>query len=312
MLPEVEVIVSDGNLSLIGDDAANEIVISQGTTPNEFMLSSTVTNFGNGPGVSVTVSGITGDVFIELGDAADTLLVGGTNRTLTLPGELIVDAGGGDNLIKIRADVTSGGTSAVEILGDVEIAADAGADQVRLGGTMLGDYDSLTGNVSLKIGGDVEIELGGGDNSAVVGGDVGYYSNLNIDIAGDVDVSHGDGNNITVVGGDSYYGRVSILVDGDVEIENGDGANRTDIGTSNSFGFSDFQLVEIGGDIEIDNGDGGNLTRVGMDTEYANQILRVLGDVEISNGHGDDTTLLGGRGYLVGEIADKTVAVSLM
>lgn len=296
-LPEVQVIVSDGNLKLIGDDAANEIVISQGTTPNEFVLSSPLTDFGNGPGVSVTVSGITGDVIVELGDAADTLRLGGTNSILTLPGELMVHAGAGDNVIQIGADVTSGQTSSVNIAGDVEIEAGAGDDQVRLGGSMLGNYDSLTGNVSLKIGGDVEMDLGDGDNSAVVGGDVGYYSNLNIEIAGDVDISHGDGNNTTVVGGDSYYGRVSILIDGDVEIQNGAGLNRTDIGTSNTNGFSDFSLVEIGGDVEIDNGDGGNLTRVGMDIYYGFQTLRILGDVEISNGNGDDTTLLGGGGY---------------
>ena len=291
--PMVEVIVAGGNLMLIGNELSNEIVITQGVTADEFVLSSTVTDFGDGPGVPVTVAGITGDVTVEFGDEADVLQVGATDHLLTLPGNLFVDAGRGDNVVKIGSDVTSGGTSSVEILGDGEIDAGDGADSVRLGGTMLGDYDSLTGTVNLKIGGDVELRLGEGNNAATVGGDVGYYSNLNIEIGGDVDVTHGDGNNSTIVGGDSYYGRVSILIDGDVKVKNGAGVNQTNIGTSNSFGYSDLQLVEIGGNINIENGDGGNTTRVGMDTETGSQTLRVLGDVEISNGHGDDMTSLG-------------------
>ncbi len=300
--PMVQVIVDGGNLTLIGNDDSNEVLITQGSNGNEFILSSVVTDFGNGAGVPVTVSGITGDVAVQFGDNADVLQVGGTDLFLTLPGNLFVDAGGGDDQLRIGPDATDLAAQ-LTILGDVEITGGDGNNTIKLGGDPQQDY----GSVFVEVLGDVSVTNGDGNNDTRIGG-LGHEGDeydgesiTQLHIAGDVLIRNGDGLNQTIVGSvredpheDYYYNTGRLLIDGDVKVVGGDGGNHTTIG-----GFSGYygnHRIEIAGDVRVSVGNGADVTTVGgSGTYYGESDLTIGGDVEIVNRAGEDRVTLGGQ-----------------
>ena len=203
----------------------------------EFLMS-VGTDFGAGPGVPVTISGVTGDITIQFGAADDTLAIGVTDKSLALPGDLKVEGGGGDNQFEIGGDATDG-SSALTIAGDVEISNGDGNNYVKVGGDAIYDY----GETVLDIAGDVEITNGNGDNITQIGGHARdseeYYgygvSSATLHIGGDVEIENGDGENSNRIGGDAgtiedCRGEVSVQIDGDVEVSSGHGSNHTSIG----------------------------------------------------------------------------------
>lgn len=300
--PMVQVIVDGGNLTLIGNDDSNEVLITQGTNGNEFILSSAVTDFGDGAGVPVTVSGITGDITVQFGDNADVLQVGGTDLFLTLPGNLFVDGGGGADQLRIGPDATNLAAK-LTVLGDVEIKGGAGDNRIKLGGDPQEDY----GSVLVEVFGDVSVTNGDGNNDTRIGG-IGHEGDeydgesiTQVHIAGDVLIRNGDGLNQTIIGSvrenvheDYYYNTARIFIDGDVKVVGGDGGNNTTIGGYT--GYYGHHRIEIAGDVKVRGGSGADVTTIGgSGSYYGESDLIIGGDVEIVNRAGEDRVTLGGK-----------------
>ena len=264
----------------------------------EFLASVSSTDFGAGPGVAVTVAGVTGDISVDFGADADILQVGGVNNSISLPGGLIVDGGEGNNDITVGGDAGQDGLSVVEIAGDVEVTGGDGNNRTTIGGRDAYN-EEYYGETVVRIAGDVEIDNGDGDNRTIIAGRAWNYGASTLEIGGDVEISNGDGDNSTRIGDDVDYGEGIVDIDGDVSIRNGDGVNNTRIGGSGGYGGPTLPAssqVMINGDLEVVNGHGGSATQVGAHGGYYGSLVAISGDVDIRNGNAADSTTIGGNG----------------
>ena len=102
----------------------------------------------------------------------------------------------------------------------------------------------------MRIGGDVEILNGRGENSTTLGGHARYGKAL-VEIAGDVAITNGKQDDATTIGGYGSYGlRGSrLVIDGDLAIDNGNGDDSTVIGREG--GYYGTSYVDIEGDVEV-------------------------------------------------------------
>lgn len=90
----VSAVVSHGNLIVRGDKAAEAIVLDQaGLTTGQVRLTGNGGTAINGQADPLVVSGITGDVRIRMGNAADRIAI----SNMSLPGNLTINAGAGEN-----------------------------------------------------------------------------------------------------------------------------------------------------------------------------------------------------------------------
>src|SRR5580700_11193475 len=91
-----------GNLLVVGDAKGNEILI-QSTSGGALQVSSldgtTTINGGSSP---FSTTGVTGNVAVFMKQGADVVDVGGTGMLTTLPKNLFVDTGSGDDTVDVE------------------------------------------------------------------------------------------------------------------------------------------------------------------------------------------------------------------
>jgi len=142
--------IVDGNLSILGDDVANDIIVSQGQLPDGQLRITSGTNATtiNGEVGPVILDGFTGDLFVSLQRGPDKLTV----RNITLPGDLTVQTGLGADTVTL---------SRVTVEGNTDIRTGVRADSVVI------DDSTFNGSTTIKTkwGADkVNIDRSGSEN----------------------------------------------------------------------------------------------------------------------------------------------------
>jgi hypothetical protein len=342
---DVTAALSDGNLLIVGDDRANDIVLDQ-LAEGELRLSSGADATGLNDGAEPLVfSGVTGNVVIRLGRGDDVVLVTG----LDLAGKLLVDGGDGSNTLtvddtSIASDLLfrgpargGGGTQTFELRNGSVVDGHVKVHHTRSDGVTTVDGATIGGSLHVQgrhgsetvdllnsiVGGHVKIFSGHGDATVNVDGvDVG----LDFFVQG----RHGDAD-VTLLDLTARHAKVfnhkgntSLLADGlDVEgqlfIKNNHG--RDDVSVQNA---------EILGHLKVHNGQGDSTTlldnvvveegslwvhaKKGVDTVSLLNAT-VAGHVKIATQHGgSDTTIdlseIGGNLHVHGKKGADTVTVT--
>jgi hypothetical protein len=139
MAGDVSVTVSGGDLLIAGDALDNQVRIDQsGLAANEFRVSGERLTGINGDAVPVVVSGVTGGVFIRLGQNRDKVTFDGGQ----IPGDLRIISGGGADAVIL--DGTTVG-------GQLHIETGAGPDSVHLLGVEVGDLARIATGVGADV-----------------------------------------------------------------------------------------------------------------------------------------------------------------
>lgn len=186
----VNAVVENGNLLITGDSAANQIAISSGQQAGQVVIqgaTDTGTSSGNtrvnnqtGP---VTLSGVTGNIIVNLGDGDDKVVL--TNLNTTGLVELNLGAGNDQAIVrgtrpahqdlKLNDDceLTHG---TVNIGGALRINGQAGDDVITVNNAIVGGNLRVTGGngndtllvrgqlASNRVGGSVFVDMGRGDD----------------------------------------------------------------------------------------------------------------------------------------------------
>ena len=177
MAGNVSVAFHNGDLYITGDGAANDVQVRQ-SSPGVYKITgqthynaATKIN-GNANGTS-TATGVYGNVFVSLGGGDDHLDFGtGDARLITVPKNLSIDMGAGNDWANVR-DVKTGGNLAVH--------TGTGKDNTHIykaevGGSLFvedpssvnsGDYDKASVN-SCKVKGQIQFIFRGGNDSAEI------------------------------------------------------------------------------------------------------------------------------------------------
>jgi hypothetical protein len=188
---DVLVNVVRGNLVVQGDAVDNDITITAGAERGSFVVTglngTTVHQNGQTPANEVTVSGVRGDVRINLGEGNDSVSLVNAN----VRGDVIVRTGAGDD--EISVDETSIGG---------RLAIDAGADNdtVTLGSAA--NIGALEGALRVQKG--IHVDLGSGNDmltldQAATRSSIGVHGGLGDD---EISASVAKGNVLAVLGGE--------------------------------------------------------------------------------------------------------------
>jgi len=347
---DVTAALSGGNLLIVGDDRANDIILDQDQlAAGQLRLSSGEDATGLNDGTdSLVFSGVTGNVVIRLGRGDDVVLVTGS----ALAGKLLVDGGGGSNTLTV--DGTSivsdllfrgparggGGTQTLALLNASTVGGHVKVHHTRSDGVTIVDGATIGGSLHVRghrgsetvdllnstVGGHVKIFSGHGDATVNVGGVDGVDVGLDFFVQGrhgDADVTLQDltARHVKVF---NHKGNTSLLADGlDVEgqlfIKNNHG--RDDVSVQNS---------DVFGHLKIHNGQGDSITlldnvvveegslwvhaKKGVDTVSLLDAT-VAGHVKIATQHGgSDTTIdlsgIGGNLHVHAKKGADTVTVT--
>src|SRR3954469_10539995 len=116
---DVTVAVLNGNLSIVGDSAANDITIQEGATANSIVVTGIGTTGGNttiNGGTNIgTFTGLTRNIPVRMNGGDDTVSV---LADLAAPGNLSISMGSGDDTVAIGDGST--------IAGKLSITTDGG------------------------------------------------------------------------------------------------------------------------------------------------------------------------------------------
>jgi hypothetical protein len=212
-------VLAGGNLLVLGDSKPNQIAI-QSTSGGGLQISSLDgTTKINGSTSPFTANGVTGNVYIFLGQGNDVLQIGdGTTAAVTpavvplttmIPQNLLVVTGNGNDMVHI-ADTSIGGNCA--IIGGI------GSDTITVG--------SASTDTAVSVGGCLLID-GGFGNSTIAVFDANVTSDLTILGNGSNDhIQVGYDEGLGIIGNESDTGHVNV--GGDLSI--------TDVGSGFGFG----------------------------------------------------------------------------
>jgi hypothetical protein len=244
-LGDVQVSVTDGKLSVLGDDSPNEIEISADADTGAFVVTGVEGTAVNG-GVSAAVTGVrkiridmkAGQDSVQLleVEVEDRLFVklGADRDTFALKG----------GRVRGRAEVRGGRKDGDELTvhGDARIGG-------RLVLTTGGRRDTITvSNVS--IGGGLDITSGAGNDYILV-------EHTTVDSGAETDVEAGDGNDrlelvevdfeddleVDLDDGDDDLRVEDCDFDGEIDADGGDGDDELDLSGENSFDLGEKRRV---------------------------------------------------------------------
>jgi large repetitive protein len=299
-------VTSGGNLLVVGDSKGNQIAIQ--TTSGALQVSSldgtTTINGGSGP---FTPTGFTGDVDVFMRQGADVVDVGGSGDVTSLPHNLVIDTGTGNDTVAVEN---------ASIGGNLAIFGGAGSDTFTVG--------SSSSETAVSVGGNVFIVGGTGSSNTIAVFDA--------DITGDLRIFSSGLNDQIQVGFDAGLGIIGaeqtahVNIGGDLNI-----TTPTAFGFGGgSFGFDDFSMgrawnncgldsafssllgsrsfacSDAGKDLANDlaflrgwcGGEGGNWCGHGNPSSSSGEHISVAdvsvtGNTKINTGNGDDQILLG-------------------
>jgi hypothetical protein len=284
---------TDGDLSLVGDVSNNHIEVHGTAVPGQFVItgkSGTLLRLDSGLQTfpSLTINGITDDIFADLDHGQDTFELG-TDTDETVVGR--------DVSITNEDDDTN-------IVKNVDIGGSLSTSRTDIAYSELQIIDTI-------IRGDVDAANGDGDTKTMI---------TNSEIEGTLTISNGDGDDVNIVEGTSI-GAAYFVRPGDstpptipvVSISNGDGGSLTSFTTQNdpdSTGAlppGTLNRPTVFGGIDISNGDtiptglevpppvaGGatpDMLLTAVDIAVFNSV-EVLGHLDIDNFDGHTETVI--------------------
>jgi hypothetical protein len=208
-------VLPGGNLLVLGDSKANQIGI-QSTLGGGLQISSLDgTTTINGTAGPFTTSGVTGSVYVFLGLGNDVVQVGGGTLTTTIPQNLLIALGGGNDTASV-ANTSIGGS--------LSIFGGRGGDTVSVGSAATSSAVSVGGNVFL---------FGGFGNSTMAVFDADVNGNLTLIGNGNDDhIQVGYDAGLGIIGDESETGHVNV----------GGNLTITDLGSG-----CGFPLIGLGG-----------------------------------------------------------------
>jgi hypothetical protein len=156
-------VTNAGNLLVVGDAKGNEILI-QSTSGGALQISSLDgTTTINGGSTPFSTTGVTGNVAVFMKQGADVVDVGGTGMLTTLPKNLFIDTGSGDDTVDVEN---------ASIAGNVAIFGGAGSDTFTIG--------SSNSETAVSVGGSVYIVGGTADSNTIAVFDANITGDLRI------------------------------------------------------------------------------------------------------------------------------------
>lgn len=307
------VAVVDGDLIVTGDSGDNVFILQGGAGGGQYEFK----NFGSPTDTITTsagtetfdqdhfVSGVTGDIIINLGAGNDKLNIEGTNgvSVLVMPGDLQIDMGDGDDQIALGMGngILSGMTLGPNVLpldvaNDVVIDMGAGSEKVWFTAMSVGGdcrFTNLEGDATIKflpasdfvdgiesdIADDFSVITGGGADAVDledinVGDDFSVITGDGADDVNLKDIDVGDDLLVSVGGGDDLLGLQNVNVVGSTLVSLGGDSDSANIGGPN-LGFS--------------------LTVLGSGTNFINiEGVTTTGYVAVLTASGQDTVILAG------------------
>ena len=220
-------VLANGNLLVLGDSKANQIGI-QSTAGGALQISSLDgTTKINGSTSPFTANGVTGSVFIFLGQGNDVIQVGGPSLTTNIPQNLLIVGGNGNDTVDI-ANASIGGS--------VAIFGGGGSDTIAVG--------SAATATAVTVGGNLLID-GGLGNSTLAVFDANVTGNLTLIGNGTNDhIQVGYDEGLGIIGDESETGHVNV--GGNITI--------TDVGCEFGLpfaGFGGLEIARIGGGSQL-------------------------------------------------------------
>jgi hypothetical protein len=289
-------VTSGGNLVVTGDAQGNQIRI-QSAAGGALQVSSLdgTTTINGGPGPFST-TGVTGNVAVFMKQGADVVDVGGPGMLTTLPHNIYVDTGTGNDTVDVE-NASIGGT--------VAIFGSTGHDTFTVG--------SSSSETAVSVGGNIIIVGGVGSGSTIAVFDANITGNLRIVGRGTKDeIQVGFDAGLGIIGETapahvSVGGNIQIKTPGDHDDgfwQDGSDDQSMD-GAWDGIG-SDLGSFDLGGSLANDfaflrgwcggdGGDGGDGEGGGSSgSEHVSLAdVTVTGNVKIHTGNGADQILLG-------------------
>jgi hypothetical protein len=164
---DVNVSVSAGQLFVTGDALANDIELTSTGVPGQYTIASgsyspTTINGGAGP---LTVSGVTGHAFFNLGDGNNQLIFNSNPAAISFAGNVRIEMTAGWDALQVR------GANNIAVAGTVEVLSGEGVNVmymerlscIGLYMTLGNSIDHVTLN-SGSVGGHVAINTGAQDD----------------------------------------------------------------------------------------------------------------------------------------------------
>src|SRR5579863_10413541 len=136
-------VVAGGNLLILGDSKANQIGIETTSGGALQITSLDGTTRINGSTSPFTPSGVTGSVFVFLGAGNDVLQVGGGSPATTIPHDLLIGLGNGNDSVSVAT---------TSIGGNLDIFGGRGGDTISVGSAASSSAVSVSGNVFIAAG----------------------------------------------------------------------------------------------------------------------------------------------------------------
>jgi len=309
------IVTSGGNLVVTGDAQGNQIRIQSASGGSLQVSSLDGTTTINGGSTPFSTTGVTGNVAVFMKQGADVVDVGGTGMLTTLPKNLFIDTGSGDDTVDVEN---------ASIADNVAIFGGAGSDTFTVG--------SSNSETAVSVGGSVYIVGGTADSNTIAVFDA--------DITGDLRIFGRGADDQIQVGFDAGLGLIGVSetahvnVGGNLEIKTPSGDrcfSHDQFGFDDQFdnswngmgdslmsglGWGSFGSFDLGRSLSNDlaflrgwcggdggNGDGGGWGRgdggdgggnSSSGTEHVSLAdVSVTGNVKIHTGNGADQILLG-------------------
>jgi hypothetical protein len=250
-----------GSLFVLGDREANAVTVTQ-TAAGQFTLTPDAGTTINGKAEALTLTGVTRDLVLWLGDGDDGVRLGSSfEDTLSVGRSLVIQGGNGENVIESNGTLT--------VARDLTVVNGRGNDRVELRG-------------HLQVGDNVTIFNGNGDNTTMISPDLG----LNNTIGGDLRIINGFGGDTNIV--------LDTNVGDDVIFDNGSADPTTDVTTNQFTAFNSTERLTVGGDI-VFRTTNGQVSNVVTDTDVGD-------DVVFEAGRSGNATFDLGTGSIAGAV----------
>jgi hypothetical protein len=230
MAGNVTAAVVGGNLLIRGDNQFNDIAITAGPNPGDFLITGNNGTTVNGSSAPITESGVTRNVMIAFKKAGCTLKIGDSqDQTLSIPGQLAIGAGSGNNTIDLE-NLQIGGNLNVG-LGNGQntltvdsvtaraalIGAGSGGDTVTISNTTVTkEFLVGTGNGSdtVTITGPGADAVMARSLSVLTGGGSDVVNLADVDIRRGLLVNLGRGDDTLNLNGGNTVGGMAVLLGG--------------------------------------------------------------------------------------------------
>ena len=212
-------VTAGGNLLVIGDSKANQITIqdTSGVLQVSSLDGTTTINGGSGPFIA---TGFTHDVDVFMNRGDDVVHVGGSGPVTSLPNNLVIDTGPGNDTVDVEN---------TSIGGNLLLFGGAGSDTFSVG--------SPSNETSVSVGGSVFIVGGSGHGNTIAVFDANITDDLRI-------FSNGANDQIQV-GFDAGLGIIGVDETATGHVEVGGNLQIKTVGGEDGFSFGGSEFSDF-------------------------------------------------------------------